>query len=107
MGAAILEMKNCFTTFDWFILDKPSFKPMELSLTNPSQDTAWQQHLHILHVKMPVRIDPPPPVHGEQPGVATSLLYNGSRFQGHQKSKGNCYDVEVILQVPLSTHLIS
>lgn len=28
-----------------------------------------------------------------------SLLYNGSRFKGHQKSKGNSYEVEVILQV--------
>lgn len=47
---------------------------------------------------MPVKIDPPPPENVEQPGVTTSLLYNGSRFQGHQKSKGNSYDVEVILQ---------
>ena len=51
---------------------------------------------------MPVKIDPPPPANSEQPGVTTSLLYNGSRFQGHQKSKGNCYDVEVILQVCLN-----
>lgn len=47
---------------------------------------------------MPVKIDPPPPANSIQPGVTTSLLYNGSRFQGHQKSKGNCYDVEVVLQ---------
>lgn len=47
---------------------------------------------------MPVKHAPPPPANSVQPGVATSLLYNGSRFQGHQKSKGNCYDVEVILQ---------
>ena len=33
-----------------------------------------------------------------QPGVSRSLLYNGSRFTGHQKSKGNQYDVEVMLQ---------
>lgn len=33
-----------------------------------------------------------------QLGVTESLLYSGSRFCGHQKSKGNCYDVEVILQ---------
>lgn len=48
---------------------------------------------------MPVKLDPPPPANSKQPGVTTTLLYNGSRFQGHQKSKGNCYDVEVILQV--------
>ena len=34
-----------------------------------------------------------------QPGVSRTLLYNGSRFTGHQKSKGNQYDVEVMLQV--------
>ena len=48
---------------------------------------------------MPVRIDPPPPANSTQPGINTSLLYSGSKFQGHQKSKGNCYDVEVVLQV--------
>lgn len=51
---------------------------------------------------MPVRLDldPPPPANSEQPGVQTTLLYSGSKFQGHQKSKGNCYDVEVVMQVP-------
>ncbi|KAI0241393.1 Glucose-induced degradation protein 4 [Lamellibrachia satsuma] len=49
---------------------------------------------------MPVRLelDPPPPANSVQAGVATSLLYSGSKFRGSQKSKGNCYDVEVILQ---------
>lgn len=32
-------------------------------------------------------------------GMPRSLLFNGSRFVGSQKSKGNCYDVEVVLQV--------
>lgn len=52
---------------------------------------------------MPVRVelDPPAPSNSQQPGVTTSLLYSGSKFQGHQKSKGNSYDVEVILQVCL------
>uniref|UniRef100_A0A8P4GT31 Glucose-induced degradation protein 4 homolog n=1 Tax=Dicentrarchus labrax TaxID=13489 RepID=A0A8P4GT31_DICLA len=44
---------------------------------------------------------PPPPINTQQPGVVTSLLYSGSRFRGHQKSKGNSYDVEVVLQVGL------
>jgi hypothetical protein len=55
---------------------------------------------------MPVRnipdmdvVPPLPPMKSKQPGVASSLLYSGSRFVGHQKSKGNQYDVEVILQV--------
>ncbi|XP_046889108.1 NADPH oxidase organizer 1b isoform X2 [Hypomesus transpacificus] len=41
---------------------------------------------------------PPPPINTHQPGVVTSLLYSGSKFRGHQKSKGNSYDVEVVLQ---------
>jgi len=52
---------------------------------------------------MPVKLDPLPPANSSLPGITTSLLYNGSRFQGHQKSKGNCYDVEVILQVKKTT----
>lgn len=44
---------------------------------------------------------PPPPINTQQPGVVTSLLYSGSKFRGHQKSKGNSYDVEVVLQVKL------
>ncbi|KAL3178850.1 hypothetical protein MRX96_009518 [Rhipicephalus microplus] len=51
---------------------------------------------------MPVRateIMPPLPANSQQPGVTRSLLYNGSRFQGQQKSKGNSYDVEVVLQI--------
>lgn len=42
---------------------------------------------------------PPAPINTLQPGVATSLLYSGSQFRGYQKSKGNSYDVEVVLQV--------
>eukprot|EP00088_Acartia_fossae_P070835 TRINITY_DN9579_c0_g1_i1.p1 TRINITY_DN9579_c0_g1~~TRINITY_DN9579_c0_g1_i1.p1 ORF type:complete len:207 (-),score=23.09 TRINITY_DN9579_c0_g1_i1:1178-1798(-) len=52
---------------------------------------------------MPVKvtqnqINPLPPLKSKQPGITTSLLYNGSRFIGHQKSKGSQYDVEVVLQ---------
>ncbi|CAG9829214.1 unnamed protein product [Diabrotica balteata] len=49
---------------------------------------------------MPVRVEitPPLPANSKQPGVTKSLLYNGSKFQGFQKSKGNSYEVEVILQ---------
>lgn len=35
----------------------------------------------------------------KQLGVSKSLLYNGSIFKGFQKSKGNSYEVEVVLQV--------
>ena len=42
---------------------------------------------------------PPPPKSSKQQGVARSLLYSGSKFQGFQKSKGNSYVVEVELQV--------
>lgn len=59
---------------------------------------------HSLWPRMPVKVDviPPPPANSKQPGVTKSLLYNGSRFQGSQKSKGNSYDVEVVLQVSSS-----
>lgn len=41
---------------------------------------------------------PVTPKSGKQVGIPASLLYSGSRFKGHQKSKGNRYDVEVVLQ---------
>lgn len=53
-------------------------------------------------VSMPVKVDivPPPPNNSKQLGVTskTQLLYNGSKFRGFQKSKGNSYEVEVVLQ---------
>ena len=51
-------------------------------------------------------LTPPPPSTSEQTGVNTSLLYSGSIFKGHQKSKGNCYEVEVKLKVNLQNFLI-
>lgn len=51
---------------------------------------------------MPVKVEitPPPPNNTKQLGVLPStLLYNGSKFEGSQKSKGNKYAVEVVLQV--------
>ena len=53
----------------------------------------------VREIPMDVVLPPPPPAKFKQPGVTQTLLYNGSRFKGHQKSKGNQYDVEVILQV--------
>jgi hypothetical protein len=45
-------------------------------------------------------IDPPAPEKNSSiGGIYRSLLYSGSKFHGCQKSKGNCYEVEVILQV--------
>ncbi|OPJ87396.1 developmentally-regulated GTP-binding protein 2 [Patagioenas fasciata monilis] len=41
---------------------------------------------------------PPPPINTAQPGVATSLLYSGAKFRGQQRSKGNAYEVEVVMQ---------
>ncbi|KAJ4931958.1 hypothetical protein JOQ06_010394 [Pogonophryne albipinna] len=41
---------------------------------------------------------PPAPINTSQSGVAISLLYSGSQFRGFQKSKGNSYAVEVVLQ---------
>lgn len=64
-----------------------------------------KQYIRYWFSEMPVKVDislisPPPPANSlKQPGVSPSLLYNGSKFQGYQKSKGNSYDVEVVLQV--------
>nr|CAB3249010.1 glucose-induced degradation protein 4 homolog [Phallusia mammillata] len=43
-------------------------------------------------------IFPLPPCNSKQPDIINTLLYNGSKFKGHQRSKGNYYDVEVTLQ---------
>lgn len=51
---------------------------------------------------MPVRTEViPPPSQSKQLGFPKTLLYNGSKFEGSQKSKGNSYAVEVVLQVSL------
>jgi len=34
----------------------------------------------------------------KQQGVSPSLLHSGSVFRGQQRSKGNCYQVDVVLQ---------
>lgn len=50
---------------------------------------------------MPVKVGigtPPPPANSKQLGVLKTLLYNGSKFKGQQKSKGSSYEVEVNLQ---------
>lgn len=49
---------------------------------------------------MPVKVEitPPPPSQSKQLGFPKSLLYNGSKFEGSQRSKGNSYAVEVVLQ---------
>ncbi len=55
-----------------------------------------------IRLKMPSRfsqIEPAVPANNKTCGTYRSLLSSGSRFTGSQKSKGNSYDVEVILQV--------
>ncbi|XP_055298086.1 glucose-induced degradation protein 4 homolog [Sitodiplosis mosellana] len=48
---------------------------------------------------MPVKCEViPPPSQSKQLGFPKTLLYNGSKFEGSQKSKGNSYAVEVVLQ---------
>jgi hypothetical protein len=44
-------------------------------------------------------IEPAVPANNKTIGTHQSLLYSGSKFTGCQKSKGNSYDVEVVLQV--------
>lgn len=43
-------------------------------------------------------IEPAIPANNKSTGVHKNLLYSGSRFRGCQKSKGNSYEVEVVLQ---------
>lgn len=51
---------------------------------------------------MPVKTEIiPPPAQSKQLGFPKTLLYNGSKFEGSQKSKGNSYAVEVVLQVKI------
>lgn len=53
-------------------------------------------------MSMPMRYDPTvpslPPTGCRQQGVVASPLCDGAVFRGYQKSKGNCYDVEVELK---------
>lgn len=55
---------------------------------------------------MPVKVEitPPPPSQSKQLGFPKTLLYNGSKFEGSQRSKGNSYAVEVVLQVRIQGH---
>lgn len=51
--------------------------------------------------KITNELDPVPPITkkiSNQMGIQRSLLYSGSKFHGSQKSKGSCYEVEVVLQ---------
>ena len=36
---------------------------------------------------------------GTHPGCPLTALHSGSRFKGHQQSKGNKYQVEVVFKV--------
>lgn len=75
-----------------------------LTLRGCTTVVRWQYARCIILYKMPgeVSIYPLPPQNSAQPGLTRSLLYGGSKFRGHQKSKGNSYDVEVELQVGLT-----
>lgn len=51
---------------------------------------------------VPCAVEVPFRENSKQLGVNKSLLYNGSKFKGFQKSKGNSYEVEVVLQVSVN-----
>lgn len=44
-------------------------------------------------------IEPLIPENNKTVGSYRTILYNGSKFVGYQKSQGFTYDVEVVLQV--------
>jgi glucose-induced degradation protein 4 len=52
---------------------------------------------------VPLTVEVPLMQNSKQVGICKSLLYNGSKFKGYQKSKGNSYDVEVSIQVSRSS----
>ncbi|XP_015786693.1 glucose-induced degradation protein 4 homolog [Tetranychus urticae] len=84
-----------------YVFDKV-FKP------NATQDTVYEETAKTIvkdvlmgynaSSKKLHLLGPPLLANSQMTGINSSLLYNGSRFAGHQKSKGNSYDVEVILQ---------
>jgi hypothetical protein len=88
-----LVVRYCAGVFSrsWLVIQRRHFLSKKVTLVTVDESTAF---------KMPVRVEitPPPPANSKQPGVTKSLLYNGSKFQGFQKSKGNSYEVEVVLQ---------
>lgn len=45
-----------------------------------------------------MQLKPNQPENTKSTGTYRSVLYSGSKFSGSQKSKGNSYDVEVVLQ---------
>jgi hypothetical protein len=99
-GSLYLMVRYCAGVFSrsWLVIQRRHFLSKKVTLVTVDESTAF---------KMPVRVEitPPPPANSKQPGVTKSLLYNGSKFQGFQKSKGNSYEVEVVLQV--RTRLLS
>lgn len=50
-------------------------------------------------------IVPAPLVNKRQPGLPSNSLYNGSKFKGYQKSRGNSYDVEIALKNVQNSHI--
>uniref|UniRef100_A0A914V217 Uncharacterized protein n=1 Tax=Plectus sambesii TaxID=2011161 RepID=A0A914V217_9BILA len=67
----------------------------QLLLQQPQQQQRPQEHMQPSSSQ---RFVPPLPPSKPLCGVPRTMLYSGSHFHGSQKSRGNCYDVEVILQ---------
>lgn len=97
--------ERCFPLFCCFRFTHHS---VSLRLTHPSSIVCARLPFHSVSLelievatKMPVKVDltPPPPSQSKQLGFPRTLLYNGSKFEGSQKCKGNSYAVEVVLQV--------
>lgn len=86
-----------------FADDTISHRSKLLVCRGPPSPHPHPQTNHPPVCQMPVKVEPitapPPPAHSKQLGFSRTLLYNGSRFEGSQKSKGNSYAVEVVLQV--------
>ena len=68
-----------------------SILPLSGSVQPPPVAGAPQPSPHSPAGHHPAAICPPSPY------IPASLLYSGTRYTGHQKSKGSCYDVEVLM----------
>lgn len=95
------NMKHTTTSTNILCLSQsshPSSSPQSSTSSVPGVSPLLRRLAGVIKPVKPLLTGPPLLANSKLLGVTRSLLYNGSRFAGHQKSKGNCYDVEVVLQ---------
>lgn len=92
-----LEEEECTTSDQEMPVKKRVIEEIyEMDTNYSSQSSACSCYVPI--IKRPLLAGPPFMANSHLVGINKSLLYSGSKFVGRQKSKGNSYDVEVIIQ---------